>query len=218
MPSKTRDFHKKMLACSDKLTIRDHGAGSRVTGADRRKVSSIARHSSVSRKYGELLYRLSAWYTPKTILELGTGIGISTAYLGAGYPETDFYSVEGSKEKTDFVKMQFQGSALGEVNFIYSKFEDCLGAVLPKVVSPALVFIDGDHRYEPTVNTVQQILNFQLEELIIILDDIHWSNEMEGAWNMLCQDARIDISVNLFFMGFLICRPGIEKQHFNITF
>jgi predicted O-methyltransferase YrrM len=212
------EFHKRMLSSRQGLNIVDHGAGSRVTSDTTRKISSIASASSITKKYGEVLYRLSSWYAPETMMELGTGIGISTAYLSAGCPEALFYTAEGSVEKIEFAKAQLKESGLGHIHFIHSTFEDCLSDILQKMKSHCLIFIDGDHRYEPTVNAVRQILeNDILEEVVIVLDDIHWSHEMERAWKELCEDQRIDISVNLFFMGFLIRRPGIEKQHFNIT-
>ncbi len=218
IPGNLLKFHKRVLRSQQRINIVDHGAGSRVTSDTTRKISSIAKASSITKKYGEVLYRLSSWYAPGTMMELGTGIGISTAYLSSGSPEANFYTVEGSNEKIEFAKSQLKESGFDHINFTHSTFEDCFSDLLLKMKSHCLIFIDGDHRYEPTVNTVRQILeNDILEEVVIVLDDIHWSNEMERAWNELCKDARIDISVNLFFMGFLIRRPGIEKQHFNIT-
>ena len=218
VPANIQDLHKRMLNCHESINIVGHGAGSRVTRDTTRKISSIAKSSSITKKYGEVLYRLSSWYAPETIFELGTGIGISTAYLSAGNPEASVYTAEGSLDKSELARRELQETGLDHIEFIHSKFENCLGDLLLKMKSHCLIFIDGDHRYEPTVKTVQQILeNDSLQEVMIILDDIHWSNEMERAWNELCDDERIDISVNLFFMGFLIRLPGINKQHFNIT-
>ncbi len=218
VPAEIQDFHRRTLGCQTRISIEDHGAGSRITSDTTRKISSIAKSSSITKKYAEVLYRLSSWYAPGTILELGTGIGISTAYLSSANLGASVYSVEGSKEKIDFARLQLQETSLDHIEFIHSTFENCFSDLLAKMSDHCMIFIDGDHRYEPTVKTVQQILeNDKLREVIIILDDIHWSNDMERAWNELRDDERIDISVNLFFMGFLIRRPGIEKQHFNIT-
>ena len=62
------------------------GAGSRVSVSDLRTVRSFVRGSSVSPKYGALLYRISRWFGPEMIVELGTGLGVSTLYLAAGSP------------------------------------------------------------------------------------------------------------------------------------
>ena len=49
--------------------------------------SFLCKGSSVSEKYGALLYRISQWFNPEMIVELGTGLGISTLYLATGSPE-----------------------------------------------------------------------------------------------------------------------------------
>lgn len=218
MPGEILELHNDLSHSRETLSITDYGAGSRVSSDRRRKVSSITRSSSVNKKFGNLLYRLSRWYQPAAILELGTGIGISTAYLGAGNPGCDVYTVEGSLEKHTFAREQLTSTGLKNISFYRGKFESHFHDLLKKLKSHSIVFIDGDHRYDPTVNTVRSILEEdRLDDLIIILDDIHWSDEMERAWNEVCKDERVAISINLFFMGILIRKVGLNKQHFNIT-
>ncbi len=218
IPGSITGFYKSMLKCNEELQIIDYGPGSRVTSSTVRKVSSIAKHSSISHKYGEILYRLSEWYRPGAVLELGTGIGLSTIYLSAGSPGVRIITVEGSPEKIQFAREQLTQLGVNNVEFVNEIFDDCLHDLLKKMKNHCLIFVDGDHRYEPTVKTVEQIIESEhLEEVIVVLDDIHWSDGMEKAWKKLSEDERISISLNLFFMGILIIRPGIKKQHFNIS-
>ena len=49
-----------------------------------RKIRSFVRGASVSRSYGALLFRIAGWLQPLMILELGTGLGVSTLYLASG--------------------------------------------------------------------------------------------------------------------------------------
>ncbi len=212
------DMHNRLFNSGEILSITDHGAGSRITSKTKRKVSSITKSSSVNRKFGKILYRLATWYQPETILELGTGIGVSTAYLAAGRADCEVHTIEGSPEKQAFASEQLATAGLENISFYQGTFDNYFGDLLRKLKNHSIVFIDGDHRFDPTVNTVRIILEEErLNELIIILDDIHWSDEMESAWKELCQDERISVSVNLFFMGILIIRPEMKKQHFNIT-
>jgi hypothetical protein len=53
----------------------------------------------------------------------------------------------------------------------------------------------------------------------VILDDIHWSEEMEQAWKHCKDHDLVTLSIDLFFIGILIFRKEIkEKQHFRIRF
>lgn len=217
-PDAAVSYRNSLLKSKKTLDLAGHGAGSRITKSAVRSVSSIARSSSVSHKQGLLLYRLVKWYQAEQILELGTGIGISTAYLASGSAEAELISVEGDPAKSALAREELNKAGMKHVKFRNEAFSSCLPELIGKLASGSIVFIDGDHSYEPTVNTVQAILDRGLDETIIVLDDIYWSDEMEKAWRLLCEDERISLSVDLFYMGILVQRPGIEKQHYNVSF
>jgi hypothetical protein len=88
-----------------------------------------------------------------------------------------------------------------------------------KAPNRTLFFIDGDHRYMPTMQRVRSVLDREtLTETMVILDDIYWSDEMERAWKEISGGLEDYISLDLFHMGILIRRPGISRQHFRISF
>jgi predicted O-methyltransferase YrrM len=82
-----------------------------------------------------------------------------------------------------------------------------------------MAFIDGNHRREPTLRYFETILPKTHEGSCIIFDDIHWSREMEDAWEKIRKDTRVTLSIDLFFIGIVFFRKEFrEKQHFSIRF
>ena len=65
------------------LTIEDFGAGSRMHASYKRKVSEIATSSLKPRKFSQLIFRMVNFYKPLNVLELGTSLGVTTAYLAS---------------------------------------------------------------------------------------------------------------------------------------
>jgi hypothetical protein len=54
---------------------------------------------------------------------------------------------------------------------------------------------------------------------ILIFDDIHWSEEMEEAWNEIKKHSSVKLTIDLFFIGIVFLRPEQRiKQHFVIHF
>jgi len=52
-----------------------------------------------------------------------------------------------------------------------------------------------------------------------VFDDIHWSLEMEEAWEQIRQDPGVTLSIDLFFIGLVFFSPSFKvKQHFTIRF
>jgi len=214
-----QSYHRELRNNDTLLQIHDPGAGSRVTGRQERKVASIARKSSVTRRQGALLYRLAKWYRPAAVIEAGTGIGISTSYLAAGAVNAGLTTIEGSPAKFNFARENTGVDGSGGLEFLLGTFDEYFDELVEKAPNRTLFFIDGDHRYLPTLQRVRSILEQDaLGETMVILDDIYWSDEMERAWKEICTGLGADISLDLFHMGILIRRPGIARQHFRITF
>lgn len=219
VPDYVQQLHSRLKKDRQILELNEIGAGSRVTQAGKRTVSSIARGSSVTSKQGALLFRICKWYAPSVILEFGTGLGISTAYLAAGSGGAPVITVEGCKTKHLFAVGNMIPELAPKIEFLEGDFTIHFSSMLKKVEERALVFIDGDHRYLPTMDKVTACLKKEnIKEVMLILDDIYWSKEMEKAWDDCISMEMADISLDLFHFGLLIKRGGIARQHFKIKF
>jgi hypothetical protein len=54
---------------------------------------------------------------------------------------------------------------------------------------------------------------------IVVFDDIHWSTEMETAWELVKADNRVTLTIDLFFIGLAFFSPDFKvKQHFTIRY
>jgi predicted O-methyltransferase YrrM len=194
------------------------GAGSRVDRSADRTVRSFVRGSSVTPRYGALLYRIVQWFRPEMVLELGTGLGVSTLYLAAASPGVPLHSMEGNTERAAFAASLLCRSGLEQVSIHWGPLDRKLEDLLPQLPGRYVAFIDANHRYEPTVMYVRMILSRAGEEAVIVLDDIYWSGEMERAWKEVISWPGIRVSVDLFRMGVLFLRKDLQKMHFKINF
>jgi predicted O-methyltransferase YrrM len=183
-----------------------------------RNVRKIIQLSSISHKYGRVLYSISREFQPKTILELGTGLGISTAYLSKGNPGARIISVEADKGKAAFAERSLSLLQIVPVEIYNGRFDEFLLSKLKRIEHPLMVFIDGDHRYESTMRYFNKILEYKRADSIIVFDDIRWSQEMKKAWNEIKDHSQTILSIDLFFMGIVFFKEGALKQNFMINF
>jgi predicted O-methyltransferase YrrM len=77
-----------------------------------------------------------------------------------------------------------------------------------------IAFLDGNHRYDPTIKYFNWIKEKSHDHTIIIIDDIHWSKEMNLAWQTIKQDESVSITIDLFELGLVFFKKDIHKQHF----
>jgi predicted O-methyltransferase YrrM len=204
----------------DKRTIQtsNSGAGSKVHRWQGRSIRQIVTRSSIRHKYGRVLYTLVQEFKPAEIIELGTGIGISTAYLAKACPKSKIISIENDKGKMTFASALLKRLDIRNVTLVNGTFNENLPVFLNETRQPLFVFIDGDHTYEGTMNYFREVKKFSNPDTIIVFDDIRWSQGMEKAWAEIKSDMDVKISIDLFFMGIVFFREGIPKQDFVINF
>ncbi len=201
------------------LEIEDFGAGSRVAKNKQRRVAELADSALKPKKYAQLLYRLVKHYQPATILELGTSLGITTSYLAAANPTANIITIEGSKAIAEVAARNFAQLHLKNIEQQVGNFDDLLPSGIHHLSSIDLAYIDGNHRYEPTVNYFNQLLPALHNNSVLVFDDIHWSPGMERAWEEIRQHPAVQCTVDIFFLGFVFFRKEFKvKQHFAVRF
>ena len=199
--------------------MEDQGAGSSTIKRSERSVSEIARASLKSAKYAQLLFRIVKQYRPGTIIELGTSFGLTTAYLASGSPGSKVFTIEGSSAIANIAREGLAELGLQNIEIVEGEFLQSLPMVLSRTRSAELVFLDGNHRKEPTLAYFDQLIKYKTDLSLFIFDDIHWSKEMEEAWGEIKTDPRVTLTIDLFFFGLVFFTPAIKfKQDFVIRF
>jgi predicted O-methyltransferase YrrM len=194
------------------ITISDFGAGSKVMGNER-KIRDIFKNSRSSEKYAHLLYRLSAYYQPKRVLEFGTSLAWGTLHLHLGNPKAKIDTVEGCPKTFDKAKSLFPVNA-ENVHFHNSVFEVFLNNLKDETYD--LIFIDGNHRGQAMLTYIEQLLPFSNHNTIWLLDDIRWSDDMWQAWEQIVKDERFHVTIDFMRMGIALRRETQEKEPFSL--
>ena len=210
---------KILLQDETVIEVEDFGAGSTVIKTNKRVVKKIAASSLKSKKFAQLLYRIVQYYQPKTIVELGTSLGITSSYLAAGSTITKLFTFEGSANIAAKATQIFTNLEYTNLTLVEGDFAKTLPPLLSSLQEIDLAFIDGNHKKEPTLNYFHQLLQHSTNSTILIFDDIHWSAEMEAAWKQIKKHAKVTLTIDLFFIGLVFINTDFkEKQHFKIRF
>ena len=230
----TETFHKNELKnqktdCIEKIrtnlsknkniiSIDDLGAGSLSLHKTNRKVCDIVQISSTKAKYGLLLHNIMKFCKPEIVIELGTCLGIGTMYLASGYEKSTVFTVEGSTSLASLAEKNLQESMLQNINLIQGNFDDVLPRLLKDNGRFDLMFIDGNHRKEPVLSYFHTCLPFAHDNSIVIFDDIRWSKGMFEAWEEICKNKNIKLTLDLFELGIIFFSKNLNKQHFYIYY
>lgn len=201
------------------LKLQDYGAGSRISSTSERTVKKIASSSLKPKKFGQLFFKIVQHYQYKSVVELGTSLGISTAYFAMANKEGKVFTFEGAEAVAALAEKNFQQLGLNNIEIIRGNFDETLLPFLSTIRQLDVAYIDGNHRYEPTIRYFLEMLPKMNEYGMMILDDIHWSSEMEKAWQWVQQHEAVTTTIDLFFIGIVLFRKEFKiKQHFTVRF
>lgn len=211
-------IRKKLISDQELIETNDLGAGSKKMKTNQRKVSDIARYSAVPQKYGILLSKMSKSFGSPLILEFGSSLGISTMYLAASCPETTVITMEGCKNTSEIASRNFKEAGLSNIRLLNGSFDELLPVVRNENVRPGLVFIDGNHRKEPVISYFSQVAEMSDSRTVVIIDDINSSQEMAQAWNEIKNHRNVTLSVDVFRMGMVFFRDGLNRSGYVIRY
>lgn len=200
------------------IRVNDLGAGSRRLDLDVRSVSDIARTSMKPARQARLLYRLARHFAPSTILELGTSFGLSTLYMALGAPDAQVVTVEGCPQTHRIARHHFEQLGRTDIDAVLGGFRSALPELLRRMPRLDLVFIDGHHAEDPTIEYFERCLTRAHNDTVFVLDDIHWSRGMERAWERIKEHPQVRVTVDLYDMGLVFLRREQEQQHFRLRY
>lgn len=209
-----------LAACPDMLDVVDYGSrGSKEGIHVQRRVCDIANGQLESPKMGQLLFRLVTFMgqnekRPLEILELGTSLGITTAYLASADSKNIVTTLEGSEAVLKVAQGVWRALKLENIFWQQGNIDDTLYLYARESLDVA--YVDANHTYEATMRYADYLLPRISANGMLVIDDIHYSEEMERAWKELKDDPRVSTSMDLYHAGILFVNPCFLKRHYRI--
>lgn len=151
------------------------------------------------------------------MLEIGTSLGVGASYLASGMRSARFISLEGRADCARIARLNFETLELKNAEVITGAFEQTLPQALERLNRLDLVFIDGNHRCEPTLQYFETCLSRAHTRTVFVFDDAHWSADMDDAWRRIQNHPQVTLTVDFFELSLAFINPDFrEKQHFRI--
>ena len=189
------------------LFIKDLG-----TGVDRQStISSITRKSLQQKKYAQLFFRIIHQYRFQNILELGTSLGVTTAYLAATSGKTKCISLEGSPEIAAIARENFKRLNLNNIQTIEGNIDETLTQALNLLEKVDFALIDANHQSNAVLSYFEQVIQYSGSNTILVIDDIYWSDDMEEAWKLIKLHPKVTTTIDLFQLGIVFLKPDLHK-------
>jgi predicted O-methyltransferase YrrM len=211
-----KEYRNSLLQNKKNISVTDFGAGSKVFKSNSREIAKIAKTAGISSKRAELLFRITHYFQPESILEIGTSLGLATSALSLGNPKARITTLEGCPETAKIAQNQFRQFGLSNVNSVTTEFKNYLKNDQLSIINYQLIYFDGNHSKKATLEYFESLLPTITNETVWIFDDIHWSYDMQQAWEIIKKHPKVSVTIDTFQWGFVFFRYEQEKEHFII--
>jgi predicted O-methyltransferase YrrM len=211
-----KKYRQSLLENKNTIEVTDFGAGSRVFKSNIRAINQIAQTAGISPKRAELLFRITNYFQPKNILEIGASLGLATSALSLGNPKAKIITLEGCENTLAVAQKQFETFELNNIYTVATEFNCFLKNQQPTTDNRQLIYFDGNHSKAATLSYFELLLPTITNETIWIFDDIHWSKDMEKAWEVIKNHPKVSVTIDTFQWGLVFFRAEQEKEHFVI--
>lgn len=171
-------------------------------------VANIAQRAASPRQWSLFFYELSKVKKVKNILEIGTNLGVSGQYFIKGLEgkkDTKFTTIEGVKGLCEIAEKQFGRLSTPEgYEVIHGLYDQALKHIVKNDSTFDLIFLDGNHQYQATLNYFEWLKNKLIRRGVVIFDDIHWSPGMQKAWREASTQQGVVFSIDFFKLGVVV--------------
>jgi predicted O-methyltransferase YrrM len=161
---------------------------------------------------------MAAEFGKPYIVEFGTSLGFSTMYLAASSGDIPVYTIEGCSSSAEIARHNFDMMDLSNIEIVHGSFEDKMADIQALSHKPGLIFIDGNHRKEPVLDYFNKLAELSGNETVIVIDDINYSSEMEDAWREIKKHKKVTVSIDIFRMGIVFFKSGINPSNYIIRY
>lgn len=185
-------------------------------------VKDICKKAASKPIWAKFLFLITNSLTSPHFLEIGTNLGISGTYILEALKhkkDSKLYTMEGLPQLCEIAQNQF--STISN-NTKYKIYEGLYKNTFPKLLMDNknfnIVFIDGNHKKEPTIKYFTELQSQLSSPAIIIFDDINWSLDMQKVWKIVKSNKNVCYSIDMFKFGILIFdkKSANKKEHYKL--
>jgi predicted O-methyltransferase YrrM len=215
---KIEQERKKLLQSRRVILFNDLGAGGKGgNGLKELRVAAVAKRSLKQARYARFLYRLAAHVQAHHMVELGTSLGITTAYL-ASVEGAKVYTVEGDVNIHEIALANWANLSITNIQASVFNLNEKWADLVNSMDKIDLLFIDANHRQEAMIQYFHQSLPRLHEKSVVVFDDIYWSEDTRQAWEILKNEKGVTLSFDIYQMGVLFFDTNLSKENFILKY
>lgn len=160
-------------------------------------------------KLYRFLFRLVNYLNPECLAFIGDDSGLLLSYYAKIDSRRDILSLGSRKFASNFSRLVLKEQAVSNVQF-------CDFSSVKKSACD-FIHISGSVDANVLLEFEDNLEVYLNKESYLVIENIHRDDKMIRLWDRLKAIDRFNVSLDLFDIGILIARKGLNKQDYNLS-
>ena len=162
------------------------------------------------RKKSRLLYRMVRYFEPDSVVSFGHMSALNATAMALGHMQTRVYL----EQSESFLETL---NSMGVVNVNLIQPEEFDSGRFRRL-NTGFVFFSCNSFEDDTWDYLTDCLNYKTADSVFVFEGIHHNRDMEEAWEEIKGNEDVSVTFDLYCVGVVFFREGIEKQDFVLKY
>ena len=203
---------KALLQETDKCLYKDGETGQCRT----RTLRAITRRLSLPPKCAQLLYRVVRHARCRTVLEVGTSLGLTAAYLASPDSKADCVAIEPETELAEVAEMVLDDLQIKNVRVMQGEVSGLLPDVLRGWERLDFAFVDLHGDADTTWFCFEQCVGKAHAGTLMTIGQPYRTPAMTHTWERIKAHPQVTSSIDLGRVGLVFFNTDLHKQHYRM--
>lgn len=182
------------------------------------KERNVAKHKAISPKHGALLFRLTNYFQPRNIIQIGATIGLSTLYLTSYSSELNCISLENNPEYTSISAWTYNKAAKRNIDLREGDYTESLPQALEDIKHPDFIFFNFRHEQTDILCLFNKCMEYIHNDTFFVFEGIRNNHQIQEFWKQICDYPEITVAIDLRSIGIIFFNKKLHKRKYAICF
>ncbi len=187
-------------------------------GRKTRSVGEIVRRESIRPKQGALLFRLTNYFKPRNILQIGTTTGLSTLYLTSYATGLRCVALENIPEFAPIARQAFAKGGRNPIDLRVGNYMDLLPKALKEMTSLDFVFFNAPYERQDNLRLFNACMKYARNDTVFVLAGIKANREMRDLWEEIQACPEVTVTLDLYSLGIVLLNRKLHKRDYIVYF
>jgi predicted O-methyltransferase YrrM len=169
-------------------------------------------------KYGALLMRITNYFKPQTLLQIGSDGGFTSLYLAAFNSAICCVVLEEKPEIAAFARFVIEKQGYKNILLQEGSYKKTIPLFLANTNKLDFVYFSEQNDVFLNSSVFDRILPYLHEESFLVIRGIRKTKEKKEFWNRLCARAEVRVTIDVYELGIVFFNPKIHKRNYIVSF